>query len=427
MSGNRRKKTSQSTGDQAVDTVETRVVAIPKNPEKIQDLAVAKPPGDAPPAAKPRPKAERIGDTLRQARLDREDDLYLIADYLRIKPAFLIALENSQYDTFPADAYVIGFLRTYANFLGVDGKDAVDRYRYEMAGRRKKPILSMPTPLSEGRAPSGLIMVGATVAILLIYALWYGISSANRTEVNVPPPLPSAQQIAAAAPAAPDNSAAAGLTAPAPSTTPAKPATEVAVVTPPIPAPTPTPPAPVAAAIPPAVTAPVMAAPPMPPASPGIVLSGEASTTPDTKTDILGKNAKPGKDAVKDVKPAPDVKDSAKDTKATDPKDAAKDDKNQIYGNPSEASHIIIRATQSTWVMVNDGSGKAVFDHVMRAGDIYKVPNRAGLTLTTGNGNGITLLLDGVELPKVATGAPHVVRDIPLDPSRLTAEPPSAQ
>jgi cytoskeleton protein RodZ len=70
--------------------------------------------------------------------------------------------------------------------------------------------------------------------------------------------------------------------------------------------------------------------------------------------------------------------------------------------------------------MVTDDSGKAIFDHVLKAGETYKVPNRPGLSLTTGNGSGIILSLSGVDLPKVASGAPHVVRDIPLDPDRLS-------
>jgi cytoskeleton protein RodZ len=82
----------------------------------------------------------------------------------------------------------------------------------------------------------------------------------------------------------------------------------------------------------------------------------------------------------------------------------------------------MIRATQSSWVMVTDPAGKAVFDHVLKAGDVYKVPNKPGLSLTTGNGSGITLVLDGTELPKVANGAPHVVRNISLDPDRLTSD-----
>jgi len=345
MSGNRRKNTPLKPVDAAEDSAASRLVVLAKTPEQGGTR-----------------KQERIGDMLRQARLERGDDLHHIAEYLCIKAAFLVALENSQYDEFPADAYVIGFLRTYANFLGLDGKDAIDRYRYEMVGRRKKPVLSMPNPLSEGRAPSALILVGATIAALLIYALWYGLSSSNRAQTHIQPTVPVATS------GTDTMNAAAGLSAPVappmPATTSAAPTTD-----------TPQP----AATTPPTEAAPTTATVPAT-APEGIVL-----TAP--KTDAT-------------IQPPPNAK-----QRATNDQDTT--------------SRIIIRATQSSWVMVTDSTGKAIFDHVMKLGDTYKVPNKPGLSLTTGNGSGIILSLDGTDLPKVGNGAPHVMRDIPLDPDRL--------
>ncbi len=425
MSRNRRKNSPPKPAPAAEEDVSARVVAIPKTqestpkpvvalqehrsvPEPVVPVAIRQEPHLArearvvlaepkqepraePKAAKPIVKSDRIGDVLRTARLEREDDLYLIAEYLCIKPAFLIALENSRYDEFPADAYVIGFLRTYANFLGVDGKDAVDRYRYEMAGRRKKPILSMPTPVSEGRAPSGIIMVGAMIAVLLIYALWYGISSANRTETRIPPPLPTATQVVPV----PDSNAAAGLTEPVTPTTEVQAKSVAVVSTPPV---TPAPEA---------STTPVI-----PPASPGILLTGDKpQSSPAVKADMFEKITQPA------AAEAPVVK-----TDKDDPP-KSEDKKQQVYGDPAVISRVVIRATQSSWVMIVDDSGKTIFDHVMKAGDVYKVPNKTGLSLTTGNGSGIMLSLDGKDLPKVASGAPHVVRNIALDPDRLTSNP----
>jgi hypothetical protein len=98
MSGNRRTPMPLKQAADTEQPLSSRMVAIPKEP-----------PADKAPPIKP---VERIGDSLRAARLNRREDLYPIAEYLRIKPAFLVALENSQYDAFPADAYVIGFLRT---------------------------------------------------------------------------------------------------------------------------------------------------------------------------------------------------------------------------------------------------------------------------------------------------------------------------
>ena len=355
MSGNRRKNTLLEPTHAAEDTAASRLVVLAQASGQEQDR---------------RQGQERIGDRLRQARLARGDDLLPIAEYLCIKPAFLLALENSRYDELPADAYVIGFLRTYANFLGIDGKEAIDLYRYEMVGRRKKPVLSMPNPLSEGRAPSALILVGATLAVLLVYALWYGLSSADRAQTHIQPAIPVASTGS-------DKDAAAGLSAPVtapPTTAPAAPLTTPV-------APTIEAPQPVATTTPPTTNAAVTTAPE------GILVTApkDATTQPD-------KNAK---------------------TRATNDTDTS--------------SRITIRALQSSWVMVTDPSGKAIFDHVMKQGDTYKVPNKPGLSLTTGNGGGIILSLDGADLPKVATGTPHVVRDIALDPDHLATKSSPAE
>src|ERR1700722_13022476 len=152
----------------------------------------------------PPPGLERVGDILRRRRQQRGDDLQQIADYLCIRKSFIVALENSAYDELPADAYVIGFLRSYATYLGFDGGDAINRYRGEMSGRRRKPTLVLPTPIPEGRTPSAFIMLAAASAAILIYILWYGLSSSDRSTASVPPPLP------------PSPSAASNATAPIP-------------------------------------------------------------------------------------------------------------------------------------------------------------------------------------------------------------------
>lgn len=550
MAKNRRKNTRSTSAPVEEEPLSSRVVAIPKTqepaavvpelgpeperqpeppvfyqppepefePEPVVVLQEPKPKREtrvASSESKPEPKGtktktryDRIGDVLREARLERNDDLYLIAEYLCIKPAFLIALENSRYDEFPADAYVIGFLRTYANFLGVDGKQAVDRYRNEMVGRRKKPILSMPTPVTEGRAPSGIIMAGAAVALLLLYGLWYGFSSANRSEIHVPPPLPTVTQPVPVVPAA--DSGAAGLTAPvssspatsaplpvvpepttaqppaptasaptpsapvvAPAPTvaaptapepaappvaathapaaPATPAPTVVVpppapapVVPPAPAPTSSvvtpPPAKGAAVIPaPAAPTPAAATVVIPPASPGIMVTASQPAS-SAKADMFEKTAKDTKaemkdtkaelKAAKDVQAATDAKIEKEAAEAKEAKEAAKADadskKPQVLADAPTTSRVAVRATQSSWVMVIDSSGKTIYDHVLKPGESYKIPNKPGLSLTTGNGSGIVLSLDGADLPRVAIGAPHVVRNIALDPDRLTAASASA-
>ncbi len=388
MTKNKNKKSSASDSDED-DSYSSRVVAIPKD----QD--------DDSKSGKQKSRSDRIGDVLRDARMRRGDDLYQIAEYLCIKPAFLIALENSRYDEFPADAYVIGFLRTYANFLDIDGKEAVDRYRYEMAGRRKKPVLSMPIPVPEGRIPSFIIMVGATVALIVIYSIWYSFASTDRAEVRLPPTLPTSIQTASASSAETD--AAAGLTAPVSSPAVSAPA--------PVATPAPAPATPEKKTE--ATDAP---APLIPEASPGIVVTAEKQAAA-LKADVSNKTATPAK--VEPVKEQKKTETEAKPAAAVQP--AAEEKKQPALNEADDSSRVVIRATQDSWVMVADDSGKTLFDRILKPGETYSVPNKPGLSLTTNNGNGIILSLDGNDLSKIASGPPHMVRDVALDPSRLKA------
>lgn len=211
-----------------------------------QDTRSAKPQAASPEAARPAtpPANERLGDILRRVRERRGESIEAIAETLRIHPRFIDALEGSRYDELPADAYAIGFLRTYANYLDLDGKGAIDQYRREMAGRRRKPELSMPQPISEGRAPTVALLIVATIVALLVYGVWYGMATSDRAAVATPPELPQT----AGTPSVPE--AETPSPAPAPSSVPAP---QASVPTaPPAPAPTtatpPQAPAPAAAA-----------------------------------------------------------------------------------------------------------------------------------------------------------------------------------
>jgi len=306
-------------------------ISAPMNPETHQEQEANQPP------------VERIGSILKRAREQRGDDLQQIADYLCIRRGFLEALEASRYDELPADAYVIGFLRSYANYLGFDGKQAIDHYRNEMSGRRKKPTLLLPTPIAEGQTPSAIILIGCAVGALLIYILWYTFSSSDRTAVTTPPPLPAATSTATSDSSTPSSA----QTAPAPAETSE---TAVAKIT---------------------DTQPSIAAP-------------AATAVSETSAPESTAKAVP----------------------------------------PPGGARLSIRAEQSSWILISNGKGRTIFDEVMKPGEVYSVPDQPGLLLTTGNGGGIVLTLDGTALPKLSNGSSHVMRNISLDPARLKALPP---
>jgi cytoskeleton protein RodZ len=336
----------------------------PTHPKGEEPVSITKPiPGSVSYDDQPKVQMERIGDVLKRLREQRGDDLQYIADYLCIRRNFLEALEGSHYEQLPADAYVIGFLRSYANYLGTDGKEAIDRYRNEMAGRRNKPTLMLPTPITEGRTPSGVIMAGAAVVALLIYAAWYGFSTSDRAVVSTPPALPSTTVA---------------------ETNPATAATPTTVILAP------------------------------PPADSGIMLSSAAPPVTPAIT-AAPPPAAPVTTAKSVPQAAQDMAKANKEISSDGAKDLAKD------------SHVTIRALQSSWVLITDSSGHTVYDHVMKQGEVYNVPNKPGLSLTTGNGSGIAITLDGADVPRLATGNSHVMRNILLDPDHLRALPPAPE
>ena len=118
-----------------------------------------------------------IGETLREARTAAGIQLDDAERTIRIRIRYLDALENEEWDVLPGDAYVRGFLHTYADFLGLDGAALVDEYdRQEVPAQAQR---SMDAPFEpprtmDGGNPTmrrigwGAIFVAAALAALFI-------------------------------------------------------------------------------------------------------------------------------------------------------------------------------------------------------------------------------------------------------------------
>ena len=69
-----------------------------------------------------------IGNSLREARVRQGLDYPQVELATKIRAKYIRALEDEQFAVLPAQPYVKGFLRTYADFLGLDGQLYVDEY-----------------------------------------------------------------------------------------------------------------------------------------------------------------------------------------------------------------------------------------------------------------------------------------------------------
>jgi putative secretion ATPase (PEP-CTERM system associated) len=90
----------------------------------------------------------------------------------------------------------------------------------------------------------------------------------------------------------------------------------------------------------------------------------------------------------------------------------------RVYGELDADARIVLRATEDCWLEVRDPSGAVIASRVLRAGDSYRVPNRAKLTLVAGNAGGLQVEADGkIAAPLGPRGA--IRRNVALDPDSL--------
>lgn len=86
-----------------------------------------------------------LGETLRQARLDKSVSVAEAARDTRIRRSYLEALEAEDYGPLPPPVYTRGFLRTYAEYLGLNPQAMVELYQ-PTARREPSPTLRPAVP-----------------------------------------------------------------------------------------------------------------------------------------------------------------------------------------------------------------------------------------------------------------------------------------
>ncbi len=88
-----------------------------------------------------------VAEQLRAAREGQNLTVYQVADVTKIKTDHVRALEEGNYDMFPAPVYIRGFIRTYAALLKLDVPQIMVELETELAGSKKfshPPSLSGP-------------------------------------------------------------------------------------------------------------------------------------------------------------------------------------------------------------------------------------------------------------------------------------------
>jgi len=345
-----------------------------------------------------------VGATLAITREKFGQELKQVAQALRIRLGYLEAIEEDRYAELPGLTYAVGFVRSYADYLGLDSKLLVVRYKNEAQGLNRRTQLVFPTPAAEAKVPTGAIILVALILIGLTYLGWTYFSD----EAKPPPAV--AEQPAAPAPAPTQP-------APAPAPLAGGTTTDSSAQAPSAPAPAAAPavaPAPAAEAVTPAAAAPAPVPLPAPDATAAIASEAQvesaAPASPAAAPALVGAPPAP---------PAPQP--AASETTAAGQEQVAVAPPLPAAVEAAHRPRLVIRAEQDSWVQIRNAKDEAVLTQVLREGESYEVPEEPGLVLLTGNAGGLVLVLDGQPLPPLGpVGA--VRRNIALDPDALAPQ-----
>ena len=118
-------------------------------------------------------KENKVGLLLKEMRNKQGKSFAEISQDLCIRQSYLEAIENSDYNNIPEYPYGIGFIRSYADYLGLDGNNIVKMYKEEAeADFRKKHPYYVMEPQVEATVQSKKYLLISLVAIIVLYAAW---------------------------------------------------------------------------------------------------------------------------------------------------------------------------------------------------------------------------------------------------------------
>ncbi len=386
-----------------------------------------------------------VGAFLRTHRLRVGLTLSETSDALCIREAYLKAIEDGRFGDLPGPTYVTGFIRTYAEHLGLDGNEIVRQFRAEPLRMEGSADLRFPSPMSEGGMPSGALLLLAVFVALVAYGAWYVSSMRDGGVAELISPLPErlVAFLSDGSSAADEENSAQRKTAPEMSrrqgTAPVVPQAQA------------TPQAPAEQASravspenPRTETAPLAtpetgdqnkAVSPSEPGSASVSAHSPAGTQDEEDaTDAAGSQTatreNPGDDRdAGDTEPRAsaatpvssrdaDEQATSEATAASEPPLSPSPPADTDTAGASEA-RIVLKAKGENWVEIREeGTDRQVVARLLKPGDTYSVPNIPGLKLLTGNAGGLEIYVDGEPVPSLGVEG-MVRRNIPLDAEQL--------
>jgi len=315
-----------------------------------------------------------LGEYLRSERLNRGITLEEISRETRISTRMLQAIEDGNTDSLPASVLVKGFLRAYAQKLGLDPETVVLRYQdlYEEEGARKEALEKFHERFRPVPTRRRFLIPGAAAALVICLLLAWLLSSRGRHH-TAPPTMKATATVPQEVPPS----------APAVQPTPS-----------PVPLPTPPSVQPAPPTVPPPMRETVF--PPEP--SPAGVSEPASSAAPDGGA-------------------TPAVTPASKPVSALPPRTGAPPLAQSTPAPPgTQPSEFVLtgQVTDTTWLKISVDKGKEL-EYLLHTGEQVRWQARSSFSLLVGNAAGLKLFLNDKPLKPLGQKGQVVGISLPND------------
>lgn len=136
-----------------------------------------------------------VGEILRRTRVHYGQSLPDIERALHIRACQIEAIEQGDIENLPGRVYAIGFVRSYAEYLGLDGDKMVHLFKTQVGREARDPSLDFPVAASDSKIPPIWVAGLSFVAAILILSTWWGTQGRDRTMVTEIPAVPEALKV----------------------------------------------------------------------------------------------------------------------------------------------------------------------------------------------------------------------------------------
>ena len=126
-----------------------------------------------------------IGEQLRTAREARGLTIDYVADETNIAKRYIAAMEDEDFSVFPGEPYIIGFLRNYAEYLGLESAGIVQAFRGIRIQEQPVPIQELLQPKRSPVWP--FVIAGVVVALGL--GTFFAVRAMNPDDAAESPTL----------------------------------------------------------------------------------------------------------------------------------------------------------------------------------------------------------------------------------------------